>query len=151
VGRTDLANVTRFAAKYRLGTSARMRRAEPEMVSMVISKKSLKTASHTPKKTRSASILDALRGEERRSICRTDDVARQIAGSPKLFTEAVDAMASADPVVRMRAADAIEKATRQNPELLQPYKRQLLRKIALVDQQEVRWHIAQMIPRLKLT
>jgi hypothetical protein len=51
----------------------------------------------------------------------------------------------------MRAADAIEKASATHPELLQSHKRIILNKIATIPQQEVRWHVAQILPRLKLT
>jgi hypothetical protein len=56
-----------------------------------------------------------------------------------------------DPVVRMRAADAIEKVTRDHPEYLAPHRTRLLEHVAGIEQQEVRWHVAQMIPRLELT
>jgi 3-methyladenine DNA glycosylase AlkD len=56
-----------------------------------------------------------------------------------------------DAVVRMRAADAAEKLTAGHPELLAPFKATLLDEVAAVHQQEVRWHVAQMIPRLALT
>src|SRR5690606_33184547 len=55
-----------------------------------------------------------------------------------------------DPVLRMRAADAVEKASRERPELLAPFKAKLLREVAAVEQQEVRWHLAQILPRLQL-
>jgi hypothetical protein len=51
-------------------------------------------------------------------------------------------------VIRLRAADAAEKVTRHHPEWLQPYKRRLLGDLARVEQPEVRWHVAQMLPRL---
>ena len=51
----------------------------------------------------------------------------------------------------MRAADAAEKASRSNPDLLQPHKRELLGLLGEAVQQELRWHLALMIPRLQLT
>ena len=51
----------------------------------------------------------------------------------------------------MRAADAIEKVTRERGELLQPHKRELLALMAEARAQEVRWHLAVMIPRLQLS
>lgn len=96
-------------------------------------------------------LLVKLSGGNRRSIGRADEVAREILSDPKLFSQVFDAVLSPDPVLRMRAADAIEKATREHPELLQPYKRKIFQKAALIDQQEVRWHIALMLPRLDLT
>jgi hypothetical protein len=95
-------------------------------------------------------IIDNLRGGDRRSIGRSGEVAELIAKSPKLFAEVVEAAIKADPVIRMRAADAIEKASTNSPALLQPHKR-VINKIAVIPQQEVRWHVAQMLPRLKLT
>jgi hypothetical protein len=50
----------------------------------------------------------------------------------------------------MRAADAAEKVTRTNRELLQPYKKELLGLMMETEQQELRWHLAVMVPRLLL-
>jgi hypothetical protein len=50
----------------------------------------------------------------------------------------------------MRAADAVEKVTREHRELLEPYKRELLRLMASAEEQELRWHLAVMVPRLLL-
>jgi hypothetical protein len=50
----------------------------------------------------------------------------------------------------MRAADAAEKVTRKKRELLQPYKKELLGLMAETEQQELRWHLAAMVPRLLL-
>jgi len=51
----------------------------------------------------------------------------------------------------MRAADAAEKISANQPEVLKPYKAELLGLLAETDQIELRWHLAQMIPRLLLT
>ena len=58
---------------------------------------------------------------------------------------------SDDPFVRMRAADATVKVTRKNPDLLTPYKKQLLGLLADVEQQGLRWHLAALVPRLPLS
>jgi hypothetical protein len=50
----------------------------------------------------------------------------------------------------MRAADAAEKISRDRVILLQPDKRLLLGLLAETTQQEMRWHLAVMVPRLKL-
>jgi hypothetical protein len=96
-------------------------------------------------------ILEKLKGGDRRSIGRANEVVRQVLRSPALLGELFRGMRSGDPLVRMRAADAAEKVTARRPDLLQRYKRSLLNTIANIDQQEVRWHVAQMIPRLNLT
>jgi len=69
---------------------------------------------------------------------------------PKVFPELFAGLWSEDSLVRMRAADAAEKVTRNNPELLQPFKRELLGLMVEADQQEMRWHLAVMVPRLVL-
>ncbi len=51
----------------------------------------------------------------------------------------------------MRAADAAEKVTRARREVLQPHKKELLGLMTEAEEQEVRWHLAVMIPRLTLT
>ncbi len=50
----------------------------------------------------------------------------------------------------MRAADAIEKVTRGNRELLRPYKKELLGLMVEAKEQELRWHLATLVPRLLL-
>ena len=96
-------------------------------------------------------VLRRLAGGDRRSVGSSDEVAQTISSDPRLFAQVFEAMLFDDPVVRMRAADAIEKATRDHPELLRPYKSRLLRRVAPIDQQEVRWHVALMLPRMQLT
>jgi len=56
---------------------------------------------------------------------------------------------SSDLLIRMRTADALEKITVKHPEWLQPYKEQLIGQVAQSQEQEVRWHMAQMFPRLQ--
>lgn len=58
---------------------------------------------------------------------------------------------SEDAVLRMRAADAAEKASANKPRLLDPFKAELLGLLPEAEQKELRWHLALMVPRLKLT
>ena len=95
--------------------------------------------------------MKKLKGGDRRSIGRANEVVDDVLGDPALFDAVFQGMFNDDPVVRMRAADAIEKITERHPEYLRPYKTALLRQVAAVEQQEVRWHVAQMIPRLELS
>lgn len=86
-----------------------------------------------------------------RTTGKSEEVVKEVASNPKLLGDLVNAMRVGNPVVRMRASDAVEKITRDNPEWLMPYKRQILSKIAYINQKEVRWHTAQILPRLNLT
>jgi hypothetical protein len=67
-----------------------------------------------------------------------------------LFETLFSGMLSEDPVVRMRSADAVEKITAKRPHLLHARKRELIQEVAQSKQQEVRWHVAQMLTRLEL-
>jgi hypothetical protein len=96
-------------------------------------------------------ILALLSGGDRRSIGRNNAVAAMVLARPALFRALIKGLWDQDAVVRMRAADAAEKVSRQKPELLQPFKAELLGLLAETTEQEVRWHMAQMIPRLSLT
>ena len=95
-------------------------------------------------------LLKKLEGGDRRSIGRVNEVVAQVLDDPSLFEVVFDGMLSHDPLIRMRSADAVEKITAQHPEYLQPYKKKLIQQVAKIDQQEVRWHVAQMFPRLEL-
>ena len=95
-------------------------------------------------------ILSLLQGGDRRTIGRADQVAAMVSDNPKLFSRLIAGLWSADPLVRMRAADATEKVTREHPAFLRPYKKELLGLMSEATQQELRWHLAAMIPRLPL-
>lgn len=96
-----------------------------------------------------SSILRQLEGRDRRSIGRSNEVVAQVLAEPRVFRPLFAGLMSADSVVRARAADAIEKITLVHPDWLVPYKSQLIGPLACCDQTEVRWHVAQMLPRLR--
>jgi hypothetical protein len=96
-------------------------------------------------------ILRLLEAGDRRTIGRSDQVAAMVSKDPRLFPQLIAGMWSHNPLVRMRAADAAEKVTRANPRLLKPHKKELLGLMVEAGEQELRWHLAAMIPRLSLT
>ncbi len=98
----------------------------------------------------SKDILSRLAGGDRRSIGRSDKVAAMVSKNPRLFSKLIAGLWSEDLLIRMRAADAAEKVTRKNRELLWPYKKELIGLMAEAGEQELRWHLAVMIPRLPL-
>lgn len=95
-------------------------------------------------------LLKKLQGGDRRSVGRVDEVVDSVLGSASLFEELIKGLFTADPVLRMRSADAVEKITLVRPELLAPHKKILIGLAGDTDQQEVRWHMAQILPRLTL-
>jgi len=61
-------------------------------------------------------LLSRLTGGDRRSIGRTGEVVAAVLGEPSLFGVLLSGLWSSDPLVRMRAADALEKITRKHEE-----------------------------------
>ena len=96
-------------------------------------------------------VLKKLAGGDRRSIGRVSEIVAEVLNDSSLFKVVFNAMLSDDPIIRMRSADAVEKITTKHPEYLQPYKEKLIQQVAKIEQQEVRWHVAQMVPRLELS
>lgn len=96
-------------------------------------------------------LRDLLTGGDRRSIGKVDVVLSRIKVSPSSIDPLLRLIRDIDPLVGMRAADALEKASRANPEILVRHKHCLLSEIAENPQQEIRWHLLQMLPRLRLT
>jgi hypothetical protein len=95
-------------------------------------------------------VFQALKAGDRRSIGRSNQVVSIMRRQPALFSALIDGMYHDDELVRMRAADAAEKLTITNPQWLRPFKRRLISLARRVEQQELRWHLAQMLPRLEL-
>lgn len=96
-------------------------------------------------------IAAILAGPDRRSIGRANEVARLVLRQPRRFRELINCLWHEDPIVRMRAADAAEKVSSKRPDLIKRYKSQLLGLLTEFEQIELRWHLAAMIPRLRLS
>ncbi len=95
--------------------------------------------------------MEKLLGGDLRSIGRADEVIAEILKEPSLFYEVFKGMKNENPLIRMRAADVIEKIAREHPEYLRPCKEELINEISEIDQQEVRWHVALLFSYLDLT
>ena len=96
-------------------------------------------------------ILRKLTGGDRRSIGRVPEVVRQVLADPGLVAELVAGLTHEDPIVRLRAGDALEKVSRWHPEWVRPLRRRLLHLASKSKEQEIRWHLAQLLPRIGLT
>ena len=92
-----------------------------------------------------------LAGGDRRSIGPADEVADLVRRTPAKLVGLIECLWSGDPIVRMRAADATEKIARDQAALIQPYKSALMELAAESTQPEVCWHLAVILPRLKLS
>jgi hypothetical protein len=95
-------------------------------------------------------ISSMLAGGDRRSLGRAAEVVELIRRAPRKISNLVECLWDSDARVRMRAADALEKIARDRAVLLQPFKTPLLGLLAEATQPEVRWHLALIVPRLRL-
>ncbi len=91
-----------------------------------------------------------LSGGDRRSIGKADEVVALVRRHRKLIGDVVECLSDTDPCVRMRAADVLEKVSRDAPQALQPFAGELIGHLREVTQKEVRWHLALLVPRLSL-
>ena len=96
-------------------------------------------------------VLDKLKGGDRRSIGRADEVVSDIQKNRSLFKEVFEGLYSDDQVVRMRSADVVEKISRQNPGLLAGFEKTIIKEPSQIEQQEVCWHVSLLLPRLSYT
>ena len=96
-------------------------------------------------------ILEWLKGGDLRSIGRSEEVVNAVLNNTDLFDDVIIGMTHDNPVIRMRASDAVEKITKDHPQLLAAHKDMILNKVSTSEQKEVRWHVAQILPRLDLT
>ena len=96
-------------------------------------------------------LINKLRGGDLRSIGQVAEVIALAGDDPARFDALFAAMFNDEPVVQMRAADAVEKISQRNPHLLRPHKAALLGELPPGLRQEVYWHIPLMLTRLPLT
>jgi hypothetical protein len=89
-----------------------------------------------------------LAGGDRRSIGQADRVAAMLRADQSRFDEAFACLAHCDPVVRMRAADALEKFSRDFPLAFEKHRYALLTHSLEDGTPEVRWHLIAIAARL---
>ncbi len=93
----------------------------------------------------------SLTGGDPRGLSGVRGVLADLAADPGRLDELVDACTHADAVVRMRAADALEKFARQQPDLVAVRLDRLHEILGGTDQPSLRWHLAQLYGELPLT
>jgi len=95
-------------------------------------------------------VLAELTGGDRRSIGKSNAVVRSVLADPGLLTDIIDGLSSDDRLVRMRCADVAEKVSARIPGCLRPHAAILMVLAESAPEPELRWHLAQMLPRLGL-
>jgi hypothetical protein len=79
---------------------------------------------------------------------RSAAVAAQVLAQPGLIDELFDGLADDNAGLRNRASRALEEVSTVRPDLLLPYKRELLTRVARIDHWIVRSNLCHMLPRL---
>ena len=95
-------------------------------------------------------LRSMLEGPDRRSIGRATEAAQAVTDGYCDCRHAVALLHDEDALIRMRAADALEKATVQDASVIAPFRKELVDLLCQTEQKEMRWHLAQMVPRLTL-
>lgn len=91
-----------------------------------------------------------LSGGDLRSIGKSNSVVRNI-NSQDDFDDLFKCLFHKDRIVVMRAVDAIEKITIINPSYLARHKKKILELCDQAVNKELMWHLALLVPRLRLT
>lgn len=96
-------------------------------------------------------LLSQLTGGDRRSIGASNAVVQEVLREPQSFLQIIASLSDKNRLIRIRCADAAEKITRIQPGLLRFHKHTLIEAATHSTEQELRWHLAQMLPRLDLS
>lgn len=96
------------------------------------------------------SFSNLLLGNDLRTVRQNATVVRTVKDQDSFDDLFVLVFHHQRPVV-IRAVDAVEKVTIDHPEYLQPHKAQLMSVLKSADHKELKWHIAQLMPRLRLS
>jgi HEAT repeat protein len=98
-----------------------------------------------------ANLRAFLVGGDLRSDGRANEAAAEVLQDPGRLGELLAAMQESDPVIRGRAAHALEKVSRSKPELLQDHLPRLTDAALTDDVPMVRWHLAMVFGNLAFT
>jgi hypothetical protein len=94
---------------------------------------------------------EALSGGTRTSVGDADQLIRKLLKAPSGLSEIYRLFLDEDPVVAMRASYVAMRVAELKPESVEPFAKDLLKNLNLYTQQEVRWHIPQLLVHLHLT
>lgn len=94
---------------------------------------------------------DALSGGTRTLIGEAGQVTKKPLRAPSGLADVYKLFLDEDPVVAMRASHVAMRVAEQKPESVKPFTKDLLKNLELYTQQEVRWHIPQLLVHLDLT
>jgi len=90
-----------------------------------------------------------LSGGDLRSIGKSGELVKLIR-TQKDFDSLFAYLRNSDRIIAMRAADVIEKLSASKPQFLVSHADEILELASLNKEKEIKWHIAQIIPRIKI-
>lgn len=96
-------------------------------------------------------VRRTLTGEGSRSLGEPDGVVRHLLLVPGDLPRLMSCFDDPDPVVPMRAADALEKLCRHRPMWMTPHVDWLLDHVSHSASPAVRWHVAQILREIPLS
>jgi hypothetical protein len=94
---------------------------------------------------------ETLSGGTRASVGEVDKVIRQLLKNATKLNEIYGLFLDEDPVVAMRASYVAMKVADQSPQSVNPFTKDVLKNLDLYVQQEVRWHIPQLLVHMELS
>jgi hypothetical protein len=94
---------------------------------------------------------ETLSGGTRTSVGEADTVIRQLLKNATKLNEIYGLFLDEDPVVAMRASYVAMKVAEQSPQSVNPFTKDVLKNLDLYVQQEVRWHIPQLLVHMELS
>jgi hypothetical protein len=97
------------------------------------------------------SVREQLAGGTRTSVGEAEQVVKKALTVVPLRREIYELFLDDDPVVAMRASYVAMKLAQSDPAAAQEFKKMLLKNLSLYRQQEVRWHVPQILVHMKLT
>jgi hypothetical protein len=97
------------------------------------------------------SVREQLAGGTRTSVGEAEQVVKTALTVVPLRREIYELFLDDDPVVAMRASYVAMKLAQSDPATAQEFKKMLLKNLSLYRQQEVRWHVPQILVHMKLT
>lgn len=95
-------------------------------------------------------LTHLLLGKDLRTI-RQNSIVVQSIHDQQAFDELFSLVFHHERPLVLRAVDAVEKVTSKYPEFLRPHKIQLLSILKSADHKELKWHVAQLLPRVPLS
>jgi hypothetical protein len=94
---------------------------------------------------------ETLSGGTRTSVGEADKVIQQLLKNATKLNEIYGLFLDEDPVVAMRASYVAIKVAEQSPQSVNPFTKDVLKNLDLYVQQEVRWHIPQLLVHMELS